>query len=79
MSAPETVAALAPSPAEAEAIMSAPVEQLTEDERRFRWQTLEARLEEADRVRGEHLAALQAFARRCFDVDAWRRSQEREQ
>ncbi len=76
MSTPEQVAALAPSPTEAEAIMSAPVEELTEDERRFRWQTLEARLEEADRVRDVHIDAAQAFARRCFDIDAWRRSQE---
>jgi hypothetical protein len=57
-------------------IMSAAIESLTEAERRVRWQVLETRLEEIDRQASEALAELQAFASRCFEVDAWRRTRE---
>jgi len=59
--------------AQLERIMGAPIESLSEDERRTRWQALEGRFEYAERQASEHLAELQAFATRCFEVDAWRR------
>ena len=57
-------------------IMSAAIDSLTEDERRVRWQVLEARLEEAEQQAAAALAEMQAFARRCVEVDTWRRTRE---
>lgn len=56
-------------------LMSASIASLTEAERRARWQVLESRFEEAEQRTAAALAEMQAFARRCFEVDAWRRAQ----